>query len=331
MMRSIVITMLLLAGIITAYYTVFFRPIATAPPPAVAAAEAPSAPSAAVSQPQRPGLLAAETPAADALKNDVSTTRPSTTNTVPSSGALGLMRIAMAALERDEPLEARAKLSEAMILGLPPAEAAEARTHLQRLAERTLFGPAILPHDPHVIAYVVQSGETLAKIAKDHKVTSNLLARINGIADKNFVRAGQRIKVIQGPFTAVVDSTTFDMDVYLGGTFAKYFKVGLGTDGSTPTGQWKVTNKLINPTYFPPRGGPILAADDPQNPLGERWIGLVGIEGSAVNQAGYGIHGTIEPESIGKNMSFGCVRLLNSDVEFLFDLLVEGHSTVVTR
>ena len=110
-----------------------------------------------------------------------------------------------------------------------------------------------------------------------------------------------------------------------------HFKVGLGQDNGTPNGRWVVKNKLTNPTYYPPRGGDIISADDPQNPLGERWIGLAGIEGDAVGQLRYGIHGTNEPDTIGKNASMGCVRLHNKDVDLLFDLLIEKQSHVDVR
>ena len=62
--------------------------------------------------------------------------------------------------------------------------------------------------------------------------------------------------------------------------------------------------------------------------MGERWIGLEGVKGNAVGREGYGIHGTIEPESIGKAVSMGCVRMLNEDVAFLYDLMLPGRSTV---
>ena len=99
----------------------------------------------------------------------------------------------------------------------------------------------------------------------------------------------------------------------------------------SPTGEWRVATKLMNPTYYPPRGGEIMAADDPKNPLGERWIGLVGISGAAVDQERYGIHGTNEPDSIGKSVSMGCIRMHNEDVEALYSYLVETHSTVTVR
>ena len=69
----------------------------------------------------------------------------------------------------------------------------------------------------------------------------------------------------------------------------------------------------------------------PTSPLGEPWIGLEGIAGDAAGQQKYGIHGTSKPESIGKNMSLGCIRLRNQDVEELYTLLVENVSTVIVK
>jgi lipoprotein-anchoring transpeptidase ErfK/SrfK len=54
---------------------------------------------------------------------------------------------------------------------------------------------------------------------------------------------------------------------------------------------------------------------DPRNELGTRWIGF---------KPAYGIHGTIDPKSIGQAMGKGCVRMNNEDVEELYDLLVVG-------
>ena len=111
------------------------------------------------------------------------------------------------------------------------------------------------------------------------------------------------------------------------------FQVGLGKDDSTPTGVWMVEmhKKIKNPTYFSPRGEGVIDADDPKNPLGEFWIGLTGIDGHAVGKASYGIHGTIDPNSIGKQESMGCIRMRNEDVARVFELLVEGKSQVVVK
>ena len=85
---------------------------------------------------------------------------------------------------------------------------------------------------------------------------------------------------------------------------------------------------MKNPVYYSPRGEGVIEADDPANPLGEFWIGLVGLDGDAVGKESYGIHGTIEPNSIGKMESMGCIRLRNDDIAMVFSALTEGRSTV---
>jgi lipoprotein-anchoring transpeptidase ErfK/SrfK len=65
-------------------------------------------------------------------------------------------------------------------------------------------------------------------------------------------------------------------------------------------------------------------ADDPLNPIGEHWLGLEGIEASNSSLAGYGMHGTVEPESIGRDMSLGCVRLIADDVAIVWETLGDG-------
>jgi lipoprotein-anchoring transpeptidase ErfK/SrfK len=74
-----------------------------------------------------------------------------------------------------------------------------------------------------------------------------------------------------------------------------------------------------------------MAPDDPKNPLGPYWLGLEGTDGLAVGQRSYGIHGTIDPDSIGKMSSMGCIRLHNQDVEVVYKLLIPGKSTVVVK
>jgi len=255
---------------------------------------------------------------------------PDPTVHAPTDAVQGhaLLQSGTQALAHGDALLARAHFGEALNLGLSEADAIEARRQLRKLSHETLFSPVTLKDDPFAETYVIQPGDTLLKIAKSYDVTAELLARINHVADVNRIRAGQRIKIIRGPFHARVDKAGHTMDVFLGDTFVEHFKVGLGAENSTPPGRWVVRNKLTNPTYYPPRGGDIMSADDPENPLGERWIGLEGVAGGAVGQMRYGIHGTIEPESIGRSASLGCIRLFNEDVEFLFDLVVVGKSFV---
>lgn len=242
--------------------------------------------------------------------------------------AASLIAAGKQALERKDMVAARAHFSEAMTLDVDDTQANLVRAELTRLGNELIFSGRILPSDPLVDRYVIKSGDSLAKIAKEYEVTDDLLAEMNSIRNKNIIRAGQTIKVVKGPFHAKVAKGTYSLDVYLGTTFVKHFRVGLGLDDSTPTGEWKVSTKLKNPTYYPPRGGAIVAANDPENPLGERWIGLKGISGDALGQRRYGIHGTNEPDTIGQNASMGCVRMYNADVESVYNYLVESKSVV---
>lgn len=208
------------------------------------------------------------------------------------------------------------------------------RTYLNRIAEETLFSKARLPGDPLVDSYTIQANDRMIRIAQKYSVPYEILMRINGIKDATRIRENQRIKVLHGPFNARIRTADFRIDLYLQDTYVRSFPIGIGAHGSTPTGVWKVTHKLPNPTYFPPAGAEIkkiIPGDDPKNPLGEHWIGLEGVDGEAAGQEGYGIHGTIEPDSIGKAVSLGCIRMHNQDVAYIYTLLQPGRSTVTIQ
>ena len=245
--------------------------------------------------------------------------------------ARSLIEAGKQASANQDPIAARSQFSEALALIDDTDDAKFLRAELTRLSAETIFSQRIFRNDPLVTRYIIQPGDTLAKIASRHKISDDLLADINDIQDKNLIRSGQTLKIIRGPFHAVVTKKAFRLDVYLGTTFVHQYPVGLGLDGSTPEGKWRVRTKLIDPTYYPPRGGDIVAADDPQNPLGERWIALEGLAGEALGQQRYGIHGTIDPASIGRETSLGCIRLYNEDVLELYTYRVEKHSTVTIR
>ncbi len=242
--------------------------------------------------------------------------------------AKSLFSSGMKAIQGEDYLTARSHLSEALQLGLDGQAMIDCRAALARIGTKTIFTGAVTKDDPFVRRYVIQPGDSLSKIAAKYSITAEFLADINGIRDVNRISAGRTIKVVQGPFHVHIDKASFRMDVRLQNTFVKHFAVGLGVDDSTPCGEWLVGTKLTNPTYYPPRGGKIMAADDPANPLGEYWIELKGVSGDALGQQRYGIHGTIEPDSIGRNASHGCVRMHNEDVGELYKLLIPGKSRV---
>jgi lipoprotein-anchoring transpeptidase ErfK/SrfK len=237
-------------------------------------------------------------------------------------------------------LAGRKILNDSLSAGRLSAADADKAKELMAVANETLiFSPRRNAEDPFTGSHTVQPGEKLAKIAVTSGVTWDFLGRINGIADARRIRAGQTIKTVKGPFHAVVSKTKFTMDLYLGSPgergsmYVRSFPVGLGKHGSTPTGTWMVQpqSKLKNPKWWGTPDEPAREAGDPLNPLGKFWLGLVGTDGDAVGKEGFGIHGTIDPASIGKEMSHGCIRLVNENVERVYEMLVDGRSTIIVR
>lgn len=237
----------------------------------------------------------------------------------------------VASMDKGDILEARSLLSEAIKDGLPWETEKLARTRLNDLAKRWLFSRDIYEGDSYCSLYKVESGDYLSTIGLKFDIPYQFLMRINNISRPENLRAGENIKVVSGPFNAIADRTKFIITLYVGDTIAYTWPISTGREGrSTPTGKWQVTKgkKLINPEWADPDTGKVYLPDDPENPLGERWIGIHGISGEAIGRTGFGIHGTIEPEMIGKSASRGCIRLRNQDVEILYDMLLEGKSTV---
>lgn len=269
-----------------------------------------------------------------------STTKPSPIEAPAAPAAKNLLVDAKAKLDSSDLLGARKMLNDALNANtLSLADTDAAKKMISEINQVVLFSPKRFADDEYGGTYSVQPGDLLQKIAVKYEVPWEALMRLNGMTDPKKLRAGQTIKVAHGPFNAVVSKSRYTLDIYLGppgekgAMYITTYPVGLGKDDSTPTGVWLVEagRKLKNPTYYSPRGEGIIEADDPKNPLGERWIGLAGIDGHAVGKASYGIHGTIDESSIGKMDSMGCIRLRNADVEWVFDLLVEGKSQVVVK
>lgn len=234
---------------------------------------------------------------------------------------------------------ARILLSRVLADGkLNAPEEAALRDELSKLNDELVFSPRVIAGDPYTMLYKVQSGDSLVRIAQRNKLGPDwrLIQRVNRMSNPNRLSEGQALKLVRGPFHAVVRKSKYRLDLYMGPAddesnwvFVRSFTVGLGEGNSTPTGTFVVKkgSKLVDPYWVNPRTGERFESSDPKNPIGEFWIGLEGL-GDAVTVAGYGIHGTIDPDSIGKQKSMGCVRLGNEDIALMYELLGEQVSMV---
>jgi lipoprotein-anchoring transpeptidase ErfK/SrfK len=228
-------------------------------------------------------------------------------------------------------IAARDKLNDAvrMLEGNP--QQAGVKTKLEQLSQMWLYGKDVLRGDTLCGTYTVRPGDSLEVIGKKFKVPYEFLMETNNIARPETLQVGQQLKIVNGPFRAIVNRSTFTMDIYLQTTYVKSYKVGLGKDGmETPTGLWRVSlgGKMIKPRWTDPKTGKTYEPDAPDYPLGSRWIGLDGVEGNAKGRTGFAIHGTKDPQTIGTRSSQGCIRLFNGDVIRVYNMMMPGQSEV---
>src|SRR5258706_9894478 len=173
----------------------------------------------------------------------------------------------------------RKLLNDALMGGqLSEGDAATAKQLIAEANKLLVFAPRRYPDDPWVVGHTVARGEVLQKIAGKYDLSPELLLRINGLADARKLRANATIKVLHGPFHAVVSKRAFTLDVYLGSPgersaqYVTTYGVGLGKDDSTPSGTWIVDQRIPNPKWWGARTLPPVEAGDPKNPLGKFWI-----------------------------------------------------------
>ena len=177
---------------------------------------------------------------------------------------------------------------------------------------------------PEKVEHVVQSGDYLGKLAATYNTPVALIAKANNVQGAN-IRVGETIRLLDGNvhvFALTVSKTRNDLVVTLDGQFFKRYRVSTGENAKTPVGTYKIVDKIAQPAWHKP-GGKAIPYGDPENLLGTHWL--------ALDLPGYGLHGTWEPDSIGKQSSAGCVRLLNGDIEELYTILPKGTLVTITE
>ena len=168
------------------------------------------------------------------------------------------------------------------------------------------------------LRHVIRRGDSLARIAQEHGTTIELIQRINGI-EGTVIHAGQPVFVCPGRFSVEVSRTARELRVLRDGAFFKRYRVGIGRGGLTPTGAFKIIERTAAPSWW--SAGREIPYGDPANILGTHWLGLT--------RRRYGIHGTWEPQSVGQELSSGCIRLANEDAAELYALLPLGSEVII--
>ncbi|MGE9010405.1 L,D-transpeptidase [Leptospira interrogans] len=132
----------------------------------------------------------------------------------------------------------------------------------------------------------------------------------------------------QTPGTVIIDIKNTFLYFVLNDTQAMRYGIGVGREGFTWSGEQTVARKTEWPDWRPPADMlvrqpylPRFMAGGPGNPLGARAMYL--------GETEYRIHGTNKPDTIGKRVSSGCIRLNNEDVVDLYERVKVGAKVIV--
>ena len=193
----------------------------------------------------------------------------------------------------------------------------EAEKRIYRLNMKILFSPIITKDSQK---YVVVKGDTLSKIAKKFGTTVELLMKSNQLRS-DLIKPGMEFKISTAKYSIVVDRSQNILILKSDEAILKIYSVSTGLNNVTPLGNFKIVIKEKNPTWY--ATGAVIPPESPENILGSRWMGI--------SKSGYGIHGTTQPETIGKHITAGCIRMVNRDVEELYGIIPVGTEVTIAN
>jgi L,D-transpeptidase ErfK/SrfK len=191
-----------------------------------------------------------------------------------------------------------------------------------------------------VAFHLVEEGESLIEIARGYDVGYGEIVAANPRLDP-FVPEPGRVVIV--PTRWIVPSAAepgvvllnlSEMRLYVVQRPPAYvltFPVGIGDEGNeTPTGAFRIIEKLTNPTWHPPPSIreeepdlPESVPPGPDNPLGTHALRL--------SRPTILIHGTNRPWGVGRRVSHGCIRLYPEDIPRLFEAVEVGTRVLIVR
>lgn len=195
------------------------------------------------------------------------------------------------------------------------ANITKAQEAIENINMKMLFSPTVAND---AIIYEVRKGDSLARIAKRFNTTIDLIVKSNNLKSTQ-INVGKKLRINKEKFSIFVDKSQNILILKADGNIVKTYRVSTGQNNSTPVGTFKIVNKIVDPPWY--TTGAVIPAGSPKNILGTRWMGI--------SAPTYGIHGTTEPQSIGRSVTAGCVRMRNSDVEELYSIVPEGTEVVI--
>lgn len=188
--------------------------------------------------------------------------------------------------------------------GSPDLTPDEARRLVDLLGQ--LAGTIIYSNTEHLLEqpHIVRDNETLKTIATLYAVPPQLLAKINGLDEQQPLKPGQKLKVVRGPFDAVLDLQRGEVSLQLRGQYA---------------GRFAVVRTGLKPEQF--KDGPVhLQVKEKMNARGEHYVGL---------ERNLGIYAEDYSENALKMPAESSIVLSARDAEDVFDILTYESKVAV--
>jgi len=187
---------------------------------------------------------------------------------------------------------------------------------LGQLAGTVIYSQQDLLLPPHV----VETGETLLSIAAPLAVPWQLLAKINGVADPAKLVAGESLKLVRGPFDAVVSVSRRRLSLRVGGNYAGTFPVVVGR---------RLRDRMGS-------AFPVVAADRPEQPTDPSGAVQAAWSQSAPRaitlSEGLAIEGVPDPSTLTEDTIPGTSLVVSDrDLADLADILGPGSRVIVRQ
>lgn len=154
----------------------------------------------------------------------------------------------------------------------------------------------------------------------DLLICVGLMRKVNGVGQ--YIHKDDVLRIPTDRANVIVDLDSRVLLYRHGDEVVQVWDVGIGKeDHDTPIGEFTIGIKQEKPAHTT-KGLPY---GHPENQLGSRWLALE----RAGKNTSYGIHGTSDPNGVGGRVSLGCIRMRNSEVEELFELLPRGAKVLI--
>ena len=181
----------------------------------------------------------------------------------------------------------------------------------------------------------VSYGQSLYDVARQHGFALEHLAEANGlpvslaaVQTSSVFVPSRRILPADPPENGlVVNLPERGFYVFRKGEKTQFYPIAVGEPGrfETPTGRYSIIEKVVDPEWIAPEwaglGENNVVPAGPNNPLGDRWIGLT--------SSGLGMHSTNNPSSIGSASSHGCMRMYPEVARRVFDSVQTGWPVTI--